>query len=485
MPGIAAPRHESPHERRTHVCLTVLVSVARRLHDRQRDESGPFVRGACVRRAFRWLLVLCVIVHGHDPRVYAQAAPALIHIEGGSASAGRSEALTIDEAVREALERNLELLARQYDVALAGTALLTARLRPNPVLGVDADHVDPRHGLAGETGGGPAEFAIRTDFLFERGAKREHRIELARQTRSIAELRLLDHIRRLTFDVQSACVAILQARDDLALARDGLRALQDIVRLNQARVEAGDLPRVQLVRAEVAALQFRGTVRRQEVALRHAQERLRLLLGRSGIAGSPPEVIDAGRPDVQPPPDVSIVLAQARERRPDLLAVQREQARSQADIRLQLAQRAVDVTVGAEARRVHAAGNSFGVFFSMPLPVYDRNQGEVARARMEVQQLARATDAQVAEAETEVRTAHRNLTAARELLATIEDDMVPRAQHVRDVNEYSYRRGEASLLEFLDAQLAFNETMEARNAARAEYLRARYSLDAASGMTTP
>jgi cobalt-zinc-cadmium efflux system outer membrane protein len=121
----------------------------------------------------------------------------------------------------------------------------------------------------------------------------------------------------------------------------------------------------------------------------------------------------------------------------------------------------------------------------MALPLFDRNQGEVARAQTEEQQIARAIDAQRAALETEVRTAHQDLAAARELFATIDDEMVPKARRVRDVNEYAYRRGEASLLEYLDAQLAFNETMEARNAARAEYLRTRYGLDAVSGMATP
>jgi cobalt-zinc-cadmium efflux system outer membrane protein len=449
-----------------------------------------------VRRAFNIVLILCLIAgatgrrldaqHESGSRTLSEHASTLTQSQALAPTRPIAEPLTIDEAVREALERNLELLAQQYDVALADAALLTARLRPNPVLSVDADHVDPRNGLSGETGGGPAEYAVRTDVLFERGDKRARRIEVAQHTRTIAELRVLDRMRTLTFEVQTACLDILQARDTLAVAEDGLRALENIVRLNQVRVEAGDLPRVQLVRAEVAALQFRGTVRRQQLELRQAQERLRLLLGRGPGVGPLPDVVDTGVPPVQPPPDLERVMARAKERRPDLRAVQREQARSQADIRLQLAQRALDFTIGAEARRVHAAGNSLGVFFSVPLPLFDRNQGELARARTEELQIAGAMAAQLAELETEVRSAHQELTTTRELIAAIEDEMVPKAQHVRDVNEYSYRRGEASLLEYLDAQLAFNETMEARAAARAEYRRAWYRLDAVAGnVVTP
>jgi cobalt-zinc-cadmium efflux system outer membrane protein len=174
----------------------------------------------------------------------------------------------------------------------------------------------------------------------------------------------------------------------------------------------------------------------------------------------------------------------AREQRPDLKALRADLVRSRAEVRLQLAQGKVDYTVGTEYRRqqgVNGKSNSVGAFIEVSLPVYNRNQGEIARAQREERQVElrlRALENAVAG---EVETAHQQLTAARDLLEKIEGGMLQQAHIVREITEYSYRRGEATLLEFLDAQRAFNETMQGYNEARAEYARGSYVLDAVSG----
>jgi cobalt-zinc-cadmium efflux system outer membrane protein len=175
---------------------------------------------------------------------------------------------------------------------------------------------------------------------------------------------------------------------------------------------------------------------------------------------------------------------QAINQRPDYQAMLRDQARSVAEIRSQIAQGKVDYTVGTEFRRqqgLAGTGNSLGFFFSAPLPLFNRNQGEIARAREERQQVEARTRALEAGMRNELDAAWSQYETARSLLAHIEGAMLDKARGVLASMEYSYRAGEASLIEFLDAQRAFNDTMQGYNEARAEYARSLYLIDAVTG----
>jgi cobalt-zinc-cadmium efflux system outer membrane protein len=179
---------------------------------------------------------------------------------------------------------------------------------------------------------------------------------------------------------------------------------------------------------------------------------------------------------------------QALTQRPDYQALVRSQARSIADLRLQLAQRKVDLTFGTEYRRqqgLAGKGNSLGFFMSIPLPVFDRNQGEIERARQEQRQIETRMRALEAEIRNELSTAWQQYDATRALLTRIESDMLAQAQRVLETMEYSYRSGAASLLELLDAQRAFNDTMQSYNESRAEYARSLFLIDAVIGKNVP
>src|SRR5262249_13241335 len=107
-------------------------------------------------------------------------------------------AISLDDAVREALDRNLDILAERYNLTLADTRIITARLRPNPVVSVGGDHLDLLGtGYNSENMAGPAEYSIRTDFVLERGGKRESRIAVAENGRAVVALQLLNSARTL------------------------------------------------------------------------------------------------------------------------------------------------------------------------------------------------------------------------------------------------------------------------------------------------
>ncbi|MCW5981419.1 MAG: TolC family protein [Bryobacteraceae bacterium] len=393
--------------------------------------------------------------------------------------------VTVEGAVKEALERNLGLLAERYNISIAEAGLIAARLRPNPVLSTESTHLDVLGtGYDAINGAGPAEFSVRTDFVLERGGKRQRRIEVAQSGIQLAQLQLLDSVRRLIVDVQSAFVNLQLAKANLALAQESLKAFTQIVGVNAARVKSGDLAEVELVRSRIAALQFRSQVKQAELSVRSRKNRLQFLLGRTQPRADFDITGDFRKETA--PMELAQIRAKAEQLRPDLQALRREQARSQAELRLQLAQGKVDYVVGTEYRRqqgLAGTGNSLGIFFQTNLPVFNRNQGEIERARREqarIEARLRELEATIA---LEVENAYQEYATALTLLTDIERDMLAQARDVRAITEFSYTRGEASLIEFLDAQRAFNETMQAYNESRAEYSRSLYGLQSAAGMS--
>jgi len=390
--------------------------------------------------------------------------------------------LTIVDAVREALDQNLDLIATRFEVPIARAQVITASLRPNPVFSLAGDHLNvipPKNTL--ENAAGPPEYAARTDFVFERGGKRQLRVEVARAAQTVAELLVMDAVRQLTFGVQSAFVEVLQAKADLGLARESLETFDEIVRINQRRVEAGDLAEVELIRSQVAQLQFETAIRQAELRVQTAVANLELLLGRRKT-GVPLEATGELRRDGLTP-SAEEMREKAFARRPDYLAQQRDRARSLAEVRLQLAQAKVDYVVGSEYRRqqgIAGRGNSIGLFFEAGLPVFNRNQGEIERARQQQMQTEARLRAIEAAVENDVEIARLRYLNSLRTLENIEASLVGKARDVREITEYSYRRGEANFLEFLDAQRAYIETMQTYNAARADLAQSLYGLDAAT-----
>jgi len=401
----------------------------------------------------------------------------------GQAQSPSSPPLTINQAVQEAIHKNLGLLADRYNISIADARIITAGLRPNPVLSIGGDHLDLLGtGFNDINRAGPPEYSIRTEFIIERGDKRRHRIEVAEQSKQMAQMQFLNATRTLVLDVQNAFIDVLLAKGSLKLARDNLTAFNKIVQVNVERVRAGDLARVELTRTQLAELQFNNAVIQAVTKLHVAQQRLQLLMGRSVPLPSF-EVAGEMRRDTLPF-SFEELQQQALARRPDYQAMLRDQARSQAEIRLQLAQRKVDFAIGTEYRRqqgLAGKGNSLGFFFSLPLPVFNRNQGEIAQARGEQLQIDARLHLLEAEIRNEIRTAWQHYETARTLLSQIEGDMLGKAQGVLGAIDYSYRSGEASLVELLEAQRAFNDTMQNYNEARAEYARSLYLIDSTIG----
>ncbi len=312
---------------------------------------------------------------------------------GLSASRAGAETLTIGQAVDEAVRHNLTLIAQRANLSVADTQMLTARLRPNPVASFSADHLDLLGtGFDDVNNGGPPEIAFRVDLPIERGAKRERRIDLASASRAAGR----GAVRRCGPDAAAGCHAGMhrragRARHADARGRQPARVRGSGARQPRARGRRLDCARrVDAVGGRDAAVPQHGSARRPRAG--HG--------ARAGanthrpVATDPIDLADDLR--VAEPaadvPDVAAVQQLALATRPDLRSLQLGQARSVADLRLQESLGVIDYTVGAEYRRqqgIAGRSNSLGFFVSAPMPILNRNQGEIARADAEHDQLSR------------------------------------------------------------------------------------------------
>src|ERR1700682_467921 len=242
------------------------------------------------------------------------------------------EPITIEQAVQEALANNANLIAERMNVPLATARLVTARLRPNPVLTLDGDYLDILGtGFSPANGAGPTEGSGRVDFVFEGPGKRAGRIAVAELDKSAAELNVRNAIRGVIFDVQSAFVDVQLAKEALSLTEQNLQELDKVVEESRKRVQAGELSPADLLRTRLAAMQFRNDAANAASRLHSTRHRLELLMGRLAVVHGfdikGPIRRDLQRVEIQP------LRKEAQQLRPDIRALERSQARSTADLK--------------------------------------------------------------------------------------------------------------------------------------------------------
>jgi cobalt-zinc-cadmium efflux system outer membrane protein len=398
----------------------------------------------------------------------------------GLAQNPASVTVSLDDAIQMALRHNHNLLAARTTIQQSEAEEITANLRPNPVILSDwqflpvfqpsqfsADYLD-----------NTAQFDLGVSYLFERGKKRQHRLRAAKditaQTRSL----VADSERGLTFSVASGFINVELAESTLALAQQDLQGFQNTVDISQARYNAGDIGESDLLKIKLQMLQFQTDVSAAKLARVQGLSDLRQLLGYESIAA---DYDVAGSFDYQPVKgNVDDFQAMALQNRPDLRAAQQGVTAANSQHALQQAIGKRDIT--GEVNYTHIGYlNDISLFGQMQMPIFDRNQGEIARAAYVVTQAQEQERFANGQVMTDVRDAFENLRTNDQVVGLYRSGYLDEAQQSRDISEYAYRRGAASLLDFLDAERTFRATQLAYRQALASYLLATEQLRQAVG----
>jgi len=360
------------------------------------------------------------------------------------------------ENVKDRFElNNPTLLADKLSVDESKAQEITAFLRPNPEFNLTADgtQIAPNKGVWRPFAGTFESPGL--SYLHERRHKRELRLESAKKGTLIAESSHLDLERTLLFNLRGAFVSTLQAKAVLQLAKDNLAYYDHVLEISRNRFNAGDIAQIDFDRLELQRVQYESDLQTADVNLRTAKIQLLTLLNDR----TPIEQFD-----VSGPFDFSDQLGSrddfrkiALDTRPDLKAAVEAVDKAQADHKLAVANGSTDPTFSAWYTHNSSTNNPFavntmGVGVSIPLRVFDRNQGEKLRTQLDITRNEKLRDAAEAGVLSDVDSGYAMVNSNVVLLQPYKAKYLQQAVRVRDTMFFAYQHGGASLLDFLNAQ---------------------------------
>lgn len=367
---------------------------------------------------------------------------------GGSAFA-QPVALTWQQVREKFQAGNPTLRAAQIGIEESRAQEITAYLRPNPDMTTTLDQIAPFNPNPYR----PLGFTlplISGSYLHERQHKRELRQESAQQGTAIAISQQADLERTLLFNLRGAFVQALEAKAVLALAQENLTYWDRVLGLSNDRFKAGDIAQIDLDRLELQRVQFETDVQTALVNARTAKIQLLTLLNDR----TPVEQFDITGPfefseQLMPLEDFRSTALGAR---PDLKAAVQAVGKAQTDHQLAVANGSTDPTFALDVGRNPPIPAYIGFSMTIPLRIFDKNQGEKARTELDVRRNQRLRDAAEAQVFSDVDSAYATLNNNLTLLRSYKARYLQRAVSVRDTMAFSYQHGGASLLDFLNSQ---------------------------------
>jgi len=360
--------------------------------------------------------------------------------------------LTWQQARDEFERSNPTLRAARIGIDESRAQEVTAYFRPNPDLTVSLDQINvfAKNPIDKYSPFSQALPFVSASYLHERQHKRELRLESAQKGTAIAQSQLADQERNLIFNLRNAFVQALQAKAVRELAKENLAYFEHEFSISQERYKAGDIARVDLDRLELQRVQYESDLQTAEVNLRTSKIQLLQLLNDR----TPIEQLDVQGPfdfaEQVPPPDELRRIA--TEERPDLKAAAQSVEKAQTDYRLAVANASTDPTFGMDFARNPPIPVYIGVSVTIPLRIFDRNQGEKARTRVDITRNERLRDAAEAQVFGDVDSAYATLLNTVTLLRPYKSKYLETAAKVRDTIAFSYQHGQASLVDYLDSQ---------------------------------
>jgi outer membrane protein, heavy metal efflux system len=360
----------------------------------------------------------------------------------------------------------------------------TAYLRPNPQFTFSADgtQIAPNHGVWTPLKG--TQYQPNFNYLHERRHKRELRLEDAKENTAITTSQHADLERNLIFNLRSNFVQTLQAKAVLDLAKSDLEYYDKIIEISRYRFKAGDLAQIDLDRIELLRVQYESEIQTAIVNLRTAKILLLQLLNDRTPVDQFEVIGNFDWNDSLQPLDGFHQLAM--DSRPDLRAAIQGIDRAKTDYRLAISNGSTDPTFGAWYTNNPSFNNpnalqTVGLSVSIPLRIFDRNQGEKQRTLLDIDRSQKTADAARAQVFSDVDSSYEQLNSDIALLKPYKDKYRDQATRVRDSVTYAYQHGGASLMDFLNAQSDYRVVQLAYLQLVGSYLTAASQMNLAVG----
>jgi outer membrane protein, heavy metal efflux system len=411
----------------------------------------------------------CSIRFTSRPYTLLALAAVLVRAAGAYAQTAAATKIDLEQAIQLALAHNHALKAARSLIDQNRAEEVTAAIRPNPVLTYDDLFIpifSPGQ-LNSTTLDNVTEFDTALSWTFERGGRRKARIRAARDQTAVTRSQVSDNERTLTFNVAQQFVGVLAAESTLRFAKQDLESFQKTVDIGEEQFKAGEISRADYLKIKLQLLQFHNDVFSAQLALVQSRDSLRALLGYDAIPADYDVVgelaytpLRLNKEDLQ---------AMALGLRPDLVAAKQAVTASQSQYSLAKANGKRPLTTTYTYSHVSAL-NSAGFTASIEIPIFDRNQGEIARTHYAITQAEENRKVSEETVMTDVANAYEAFRVADEVARLYESGYLKNSQDSRDISEFAYRHGAASLLDFLDAERSYRATQLAYLEALAAYM---------------
>jgi cobalt-zinc-cadmium efflux system outer membrane protein len=388
--------------------------------------------------------------------------------------------ISLDQAIDLAMTHNHALKATRTLILQNQAQEITANLRPNPVFLFDSQFVpvfSPSN-FSTDTLNQNQQFDLGIGYLFERGGKRQRRFQAAQDQTRVTGAQVADAERTLAFNVGQQFVNVLLAESTLQFAMDDLKGFKQTVDISEQQYKVGYISEADYLKIKLQMLQFQTDVSSAELAKVQALVGLRELMGYDAVPANYDvegdlayQPLKSSKEDLQ---------ARALQERPDLRAAQLGVTAAQSQILLAKANSRQDLTTTADY--THTAGQSSASFFlNFNLPIFNRNQGEIARTRYALTQAQESQQSSSDIVMTDVANAYETLKSNDQVMQLYISGYLKQAQDSRDISEYAYKRGAASLLDFLDAERSYRAIQLSYRQQLASYMTAMEQLKEAVG----
>lgn len=389
--------------------------------------------------------------------------------------------LSLDDAVRLALANNQAIRAQRLGIDISRADEITAGLKPNPNLALGFDGIPVAPSQVNATFfKDVAQYTAALSYTFERGGKRNERLLTAKDSTDVTTKSVADAERQLRFQTIQAFVNVQLAKSTLELAQQDLASYTTTVTTSQAQLAAGALAQGDYDQISLQKLQFQQDVSAAQLSLIQSKASLRQLLG----YGNVPATFDIAGDLTHLKITVTLdaLTQDALASRPDLQSAEASLTMASDSVDLAISNRARDINGNVNySRNAIGPDSVLGVGAAFDLKVHDQNQGNIAHARIAVDQ-AKETEASTrAGVLTDVEGAFAQYQTNDQILTLFESGYLDQAKESLDITTYSYQRGAASLLDLLNAERTYRSTQLAYRQALAAYVTSLFQINFAVG----
>jgi cobalt-zinc-cadmium efflux system outer membrane protein len=377
---------------------------------------------------------------------------------------GPQDGLTLDMAIERLVRSNVDLRTKALEIPQARADVLTASLRANPLAFANASSVP--YGSYSPDRPGANGYSATVIYPFDVSRKRLSRTDVASRAQRVLEAQYQDAVRLEMDNLYSVYVDLIAARETLRYSQASQAGLQAIAKLVDAQLKGSTVPRPDLERALIQSDLAEIGLEQSHLALRQAKQNLATILNYSLDSADGIEPRGTLR-DREPLPETRDELcAIALRSRPDLIAYRLGVHRAQADVRLAQAEKTSDVFLlyspwefenNVPTGGQNSTSWSIGAFTSVPL--FNRNQGNIRRAQVNVSQTRTELAGLERQVLAEVDRTYAEYTASRDATARLEEVVLPRSKRIRDLTAGLLKQGEVSAVEYLNAQKDYNEVV--------------------------